>query len=414
MSDPRNRMESVARHSPELELLLLCARWPQRTNDLELIHEQLTRTADPKAFLELASHHRLVPLVAHNLNAAIGNDVPAPWGEAVERLNQWTAANTYRALRTLAEARRVVQEFEANGIHVRILKGLPLAHSVFGDLNLRSAGDIDLLVDESSILEADRILREFTYQGLFHLERLTPKRLSFYTTHWKDVAYTNRANGFEVDLHWRCFRNRAMPGAALCANGVSEAVAFGGFQVNTLPATLNLLYLCVHGTLDGWLYFKSLADVAAIVRAMTKAELDQVATQAAQFGVLPEVSATLFLVSRYLTMDHWSSQLLPETDPTVRHILHFADRALVSGGFLSNRDAISTASMMAFEMGLRPNLNYRAELLVRILFRARMWEAIPLPDFLFGLYPLFSPFEWLYFRLKQRFDKPSSTVTLSV
>jgi hypothetical protein len=34
----------------------------------------------------------------------------------------------------------------------------------------------------------------------------------------------------------------------------------------------------VHGTLDGWLYLKSLVDVAAQVRTMTEAELDALAT----------------------------------------------------------------------------------------------------------------------------------------
>ncbi len=41
------------------------------------------------------------------------------------------------------------------------------------------------------------------------------------------------------------------------------------------------------------------------------------------------------------------------------------------------------------------------ELLLRVLFRARMWKTMPLPDFLFGLYPLLSPLEWVVFRLRR-------------
>jgi hypothetical protein len=43
-----------------------------------------------------------------------------------------------------------------------------------------------------------------------------------------------------------------------------------------------------------------------------------------------------------------------------------------------------------------------------------MWETIPLPDPLFILYPLLSPFEWLAFRLRQRLAKPPTTLTLSI
>jgi hypothetical protein len=31
-----------------------------------------------------------------------------------------------------------------------------------------------------------------------------------------------------------------------------------------------------------------------------------------------------------------------------------------------------------------------------------MWEMIRLPDFLFWLYPLFSPVEWVIFRMRER------------
>ena len=310
--------------------------------------------------------------------------------------------------------RRLIQDLQSNHIAVRVLKGLPLAQSVFGDLSLRSVGDIDLLIDESSILEADRVLRGFGYVGLLQIERFSPKRLAFYRSHWKDLAYDNPVNGFEVDLHWRCFRNSAMPGAGLCTEGGEESASFGGFRVDTLPRMEGLLYLCVHGTLDGWLYLKSLVDVAAQVRAMTEPELDLLAALASKHGVLPELTATLILVRRYLTMDQWSECLLPEGDRTVKHILRYADRTLVQGGFLADRESVPIGPTIAFELGLRRNFRYRRELLVRILYRARMWETIPLPDFLFGIYPLLSPFEWLIYRARQRRTKPPAGTTLAI
>jgi hypothetical protein len=192
-----------------------------------------------------------------------------------------------------------------------------------------------------------------------------------------------------------------MAGASLCTNTASDYVSFGGLRVATLPRMESLLYLCVHGTLDGWLYLKSLVDVGAQVRAMSAAELDALAALAAGYGVLPELTAVLMLVRRYLGMDHWSASLLPESDPTVKHILRFADRSLIEGRVLADRDTIPITRTIAFEFGLRRNLRYRCELLLRLLFRARMWKTMPLPDFLFWLYPLLSPLEWVAFRLRR-------------
>jgi hypothetical protein len=385
----------------ELALLLACSRWPQTGPGRAGILALAAQPLDWPRLLRLAQHHRLVPLVAWNLTAAFGDGL-ATAPPILDELRTLTSANTYRALSGLSELRRLLHEFEASCIPVRVLKGVPLAKAVFGDISLRATGDIDLLIDpdERNILAADRILRASGYRGLFDLQRLTPRRLAFYIAHWKDIAYRNPETGFEVDLHWRCFRNSKMPGASLCQASASHAVSFGSFQVSTLPPTETLLYLCVHGTLDGWLFLKSLADVAALVRPLSSPEIDALAARAAAAGVLPELTAALLLVQRYFGVVPSSPALLPAADRTVRHILRFAQRNLERHSFLATRESVPPSAMMAFEFGLRRSFAYRRELLLRVLFRARMWQTIPLPDILFPLYPLLSPVEWILFRLR--------------
>jgi hypothetical protein len=401
--------------SPELDLLLTCVCWPQRRlEDRQLIQRKLSAQLDWPLFLRLVQHHRLVPLVFRNLSAGGPDSPSAELRKATDELRRLSISSARESLGSLGELRRLIQKLQAKDIPVRVLKGLPLAQSVFGDLSLRAPGDIDLLIDETSIVETDKALRSFGYHGTFQVGRFSAKRLSFYRSHWKDLVYQNPATGFEVDLHWRCFRNSAMPGVALCAATGHETVCFGGFPVETLPRLESLLYLCVHGTLDGWLYLKSLVDVGAQVRTMSSVELDQLATLAQTYGVLPELTATLILVRRYLALDRWSSGLLPESDRTVEHTLRYADYVLVHSRFLAERASIPISRTIAFEFGLRRNFRYRFELLLRVLFRARMWETIPLPDFLFGIYPLLSPFEWAIHRLRQSGDKPAPSRTFTL
>ncbi|MDP9038743.1 MAG: nucleotidyltransferase family protein [Acidobacteriota bacterium] len=406
--------------APELDLLLACTRWPQLEPDRDRIRALFlpppgAPDLDLDLLLRLIQHHRLTPLVAQNLRtAAAGLPLPPARQALLDHLGQLAAANAYRALRSLAEMRRILQELLAAGVPVRVLKGIPLAQMVFGDLGLRSTGDLDLLIPESAILQGDRILRAAGYRGLFQVQRFSPRRLAFYRNHWKDIAYENPVTGHQVDLHWRCFRNSRMSGGELCAASSQETGDFGAFHVPTLPRSQTLLYLCVHGTLDGWLYLKSLADIAALVRLMPEAELDALAELALHHGILPELSAALLLTRRYLAIEHWSARLLDERHPTVRHILRFARHSLEHGNFLSGRAAISAGSMMLFELGLRRDLPYRRELLLRVLFRARMWETIPLPDLLFGIYPLLSPIEWIVFRIRQWLGKTAPHAGLSV
>lgn len=384
-------------------LLQLCLRWPQREEDRKEIVRLLSGTIDWQLFQKLADHHRVLPMVTHNvgiasLDARIEHE--GVFAEVFAGMQKAAQENSYRALRCLTELHKIVRALGKRDVEICVLKGLPLARTVYGDLALRSVGDIDLLIDESRILAADQVLRELGYRASFDVGEFSTRRRAFYVAHWKDLTYTSDASGFEVDVHWRCFRNPHMSGSSLGSVAGAETVSFGGFQVRTLPRTEGLLYLCMHGLLDGWLYLKSLVDVGVQVRAMSEAELDRLAAAAADFGIFAELSATLAMVRRHLAMDHWSTRLLPEADEAVAHILRYADVVLEQREFLGARESVPISTTLAFEWGLRPDWRYRRELLLRVLFRVRMWQLIPLPDALFWLYPLLSPLEWILFRLR--------------
>jgi len=388
--------------APELELLLTCARWPQRESDRLLIVQLAGKMVDWDKFVTLTRHHRIVPLVSRNLRTALPSSPPGPAQLAILELQREAAAATLRCLQLLGELRRVIGALRDAGVSVRVIKGFPLAQLVFGDVGLRSPGDLDLLVDDRQLIEVDRIVRELGYTGLFEPQRFTPRQLLFYRAHWKDVTYTHHAIGNELDVHWRCFRNPEMQGGDLCSAGTSETVTFGDLRLDTMARQEGLLYLCVHGALDGWIYLKFLADVAAQVREMSESEIDALAELARGYGVLPELTAALILVRRLFCMDNWSSRLLPQTDRAVRHILRYVNQTLNAREFMASREQIPIGTTLRFEWGLRRGFAYRVELLTRVLYRARMWETIPLPDWLFWAYPLLSPGEWILFRLRRR------------
>ena len=392
----------VQTNNLELELMLACARWPQRDSDRQLISDLAENVKDWRRFGLLTKHHRIVPLVSRNLQSALNTSASSRAQPAVTELKDASANMAMRSLVLLSELRRVMVALRASGIAVRVLKGFPLAQLVYGDIGLRAPGDLDLLIESSHLLTADEVIRGLGYTGLLDPRRFNRRQLAFYRTHWKDITYTNPAFGNELDLHWRCFRNPRMPGATLCSAGSAETLTFGDLTLNTLPSREGLLYLCVHGALDGWVYLKTLADVAAQVRELPESELDSLATLAMEHQVLPEFSAAMLLVRRFLGLDHWSRRLLPEGNPTVGHILRYASNVLESRGFMASREEISVGQTLRFEWGLRRSIPYRIQILSRVLYRARMWETLPLPEWLFWAYPLLSPLEWVLFRVRER------------
>lgn len=396
----------VRAKNPELELMLACARWPQRDSDRKLISDLAGKPLDWGRFVRLSKHHRIVPLVSRNLQIALSTADASGVGPALAELKESAAKMTMRSLGLLSELRRIIVALQAAGIKAQVLKGFPLAQQVYGDIGLRAPGDLDLLIDPRQILQADKVIRRLGYTGLLDPRQLNRKQLAFYPNHWKDITYTNPVFGNELDLHWRCFRNPRMPGATLCSAGLAETLNFGDLALDTLPRREGLLYLCVHGALDGWVYLKTLADVAAQVRQLPENELDSLAALALEYQVLPEFSAAMLLVRRFLEIDHWSTKLLPESNPTVRHILRYTYRILESRGFTASREEIPIGQTLRFEWNLRRGIPYRMQILHRVLYRARMWETLPLPEWLFWAYPLLSPLEWVLFRVRKWRSNP--------
>ena len=75
------------------------------------------------------------------------------------------AENSLNALRNLARTAEVVRLLRQAGIQSIILKGPLLAHDLYGDVALRVAGDIDVLVRDRDLLTAAQTLAASGYRS---------------------------------------------------------------------------------------------------------------------------------------------------------------------------------------------------------------------------------------------------------
>lgn len=360
---------------------------------------------DWNVFLEMMELHRLTPIIFHNLRDYAKDVVPP---EILLRLEKKTAAKGMASLQNLSELLRLQKLFSEAGIDLRILKGIPLAIVAYGDPGLRESGDIDLLIKEKDIAAAhDLLIRQGYVREEPHGE-LTPRRFAYYVAHWKDFVYYHPTTGHAVELHWRLHRNRAMPGT-LPANANSSAwINSGSARIRCLDFDDLFLYLCVHGALDGWMRLKSLADIVSLCREMPASELERLIGLAKRDGVLPEVSAALLLANRVFGVNIAGEGMLPASDGTVEHILKFSWFAISSNDYQLLREDITGQQWIRYELGLRTGLYYRWQVWQRVFFRTRVWTAVDLPDSLFLLYPVISPFEWLFFHGGRRKERQES------
>jgi Uncharacterised nucleotidyltransferase/Transglutaminase-like superfamily len=390
--------------SAEFDLVLACLRWPQAAADSERIRELAQQPLRWPHLLEIVDHHKVVPLFCRNLGSLAAGYIEKEPAAALHAAN---VANAHACLQRTGHLFSLNRLFREQQIDLRIFKGIPLAIAAFQDPTLRDAGDIDLLVAEKDIFNADEILRGQGYLRFEPQARLTPRRLRSYLAHQKDFSYEHPGTGMVIDLHWRLFRNPFLPSNARLEELGADWINLGSERVPTLPAPELLLYLCVHGALDGWLRLKWLADIGALLNSMPKEQLATAAAAAAKQQALPQFSAAIILCHDLLGYDPLGTHPAPagcldRNDRRVAHILRFGKRLLTSNQCRPVRESVASTQWFLNEFRQHSSLRYRTDLVQRSLFRPRIWSRFDLPDKLFPLYALLSPVEWLGFRLHQR------------
>jgi hypothetical protein len=391
--------------TPEFELVLACLRWPQETVDGDRIRSLAGQDIRWPYLLEIVQHHKVVPLFFRNFEAFAAGYMP---DETAATLRECSLENAHTCVRRTSHLLSLNRLFGEHQIDLRIFKGIPLAITAFQDATLRDAGDIDLLVAEKDIFEAGEILRAEGYERFEPMARLTARRLRSYIAHQKDFSYEHPRGSVVLDLHWRLFRNSFLPANAALDNVGEDWLAVGGEErIPTLPAPRLLLYLCVHGALDGWLRLKWLADIGALLNSMTAEQLALTAAAAGEQQALPQLSAAIFLCQDLLGNGVHDSFPVPagcldRNDRRVAHIMRFGKRLMTSNQCRPIREKIPTTQWFLNEFRQHTSLSYRLDLIQRSLFRPRVWHKFNLPDALFPLYALLSPLEWANFRFRDR------------
>ena len=395
---------SLSETSAEVRLLGALCRPPDAVSIGHASIEQLVaQVGDWQRFLDLLIYHRLVPIAARNSALVKAAGIPS---ETVEALRSRSGSNAREAFRYLVVLKPLLELLGKDGIHPVILKGVPLSYIAYGDVSARDVGDIDLLIDQRDALRADDI---FQKSGMVRKEpggRLTPKRASFYLRNFKDFTYEAQPRGFEVDMHWRLIRDSATAAAILppSAHDSFEALRIGPLNLQVLSIDRTLLFLSAHGAMEGWARWKTLADMAALWTKATEAQRLQTWRCARESSATGFLAAALTLAGRWFAMDCGTDaeaelkRAAANERRLATYIVTHAGRAVLQHGYKPPPAGDSTFAMKLHEYRLHPSIAARAELARRILFRPRIWETVNLPDFLFPLYSLLSPIEWVSFR----------------
>ena len=396
----------TSRFAPEFRLALACARWPLRDRDREEIQRIAAEPVDWDFCAKIIERNQILPLAYRNLNDSLPKGSQP---KILDKLRTNVFGFTSHNLSQAAELVRITEKVRHRGIELVALKGVTLSRVAYGNVAMRSPGDIDLLVTPTDVFEAERALLDLGYIRCEPRAELTPRRLKHYLKYYKHFAYYHKAKALPLELHWRLYHNTPLTRFYNRSSDPMQ-VELGPGTVSSLSRDELFLYLCVHGALHGWPILKWLADIGALLSAMDAETLGRIVTLASKQGLMAELQSALTLVDELLAVERPAIELPAKPNPTVDRIVAMAHRLLTDEDYCLAIDRLPRMGMFFYDLGLRSSWRYRSHDLMRAFVFPEDWELIDLPDALFPLYAAVRPVSWL-FRSMVRLSRQRSAKT---
>ena len=269
-------------------LLVYIAR---RDIDPSHLHSLINHDLDWDYLLTIAYAHGLLPLLHKHLTTDL---VPA---QILSRLKRESVANSQNVLHLIGKQLRVYKLFKENNVPVALFKGPLLSQMAYGEMSLRQAGDIDLLINRRDFTQARLLLESLGYEMT---PQLTPAQLSSHLNNHCEIQFMRDEWLTVVDLQWdlapRSFVFGLKPDDVMSR---LQSVSLGGTTVETFGAEDLVLYQAMHGAKHLWRRLEWISCLAESVRSTTTINWQTLVDRAARAHATRILALGLRLVEEF-------------------------------------------------------------------------------------------------------------------
>jgi hypothetical protein len=379
LAGPRPARIAELHSSPELELLLACARQEMSADHIRHALELLDGPHDWGLLLEQARAHRLLPLLYWHWKRSLRLDFPA---EIAQQLDGRFRTNVARSLLLVRDLADIVELLGKHGIPVIPFKGPALAESLYGNAALRECVDLDILIRRRDVPKA---IRTLVSVGYVDGKQLTPAQQDAFIATQYEYPFLS-PSGILVELQWRIVpRYFSLPLSEEQYWSRIQPLTVCGREMNSLSCEDLLLLLCFHGGKHGWEKLIWLADVAELMVSNPHLDWEYVLDQSRRAGGLRMLLLGVVLANRLLgtTIPRDLEQPLAR-DRTVERIADGIGRDLVRG------ERPTYAKSQLYLLRVRERWQDRLQYVAQFAFTAtpEEWKIVDLPPSLSVLYRL--------------------------
>lgn len=240
----------ISKISKELKLILEIIK----TENSSDISKEYFEDIDWESFIQLAVHHRLYPVLYLNIVKVKPNWLPQ---RTLERLSFYYKKNTLKMLQLSGEMEKISIILMENDIRSIFLKGPLLAVDLYGDISMRTCGDLDILVSISDLEKVNGVLKDIGYIKDEYIQTL----LNDWKWRHHHFTYYHPSKGTKVEIHWRLNPAPSKEPTFTELWNRKRKSSFTNSPIFFMGKEDLFFFLVTHGARHGWSRLRWLMDI---------------------------------------------------------------------------------------------------------------------------------------------------------
>jgi|GEM_PF-3319235 len=311
-------LERIRRLDPPWRLLLVSLR---RGDALTTFFQEFSLSpGEWKQWLNLNIQHAVLPLVYRRFrDEGLLRHVP---NSIKQRMQKLYLANISGNMRKINDLQKFCREIRERGLSILLFKGPASSQLAYRDPALRTYTDIDVVIRPRELEPVLEVLEE---KG-FSLSVDPTTRIRRYL-HQTGRDFSASRGTMYLDFHQRITKGPAFFSLPVEVWQNTRILDIQGYGFQTFSLEDTVVFLAIHCAKDGWNSFKTLHDLARLIR-ISPLDWDRVFRLAAVFK-----SRLILKIALYFT-----TELLGESLPgEVRRRLEGCPRAQRKFWFFSRR-----------------------------------------------------------------------------
>ena len=364
--------------------ILLCVARRELGVERARLRQLLSEVRDWEYLMAAASYHGLAPLLHKHVHESCADLVPV---NALSRLKQSSLANTQNVLHLAGKQLKIVRLMREGGVPVAVFKGSVLSQMAYGEISLRQAGDIDLLIHRQHFARARVLLESLRYEMT---PQLTATQLESHLRHHCEIQFVRDDWFTVVDLHWglapKSFVFNLETDEVMSR---LQTVAVAGAEIQTLATEDLILYLSMHGAKHLWRALEWISSLGELIRATDAIDWDVVVERAVQSHATRMLGLALRLVERVSRVEI-PSHLLRTIDKD--ESMNRMAEQVIAQTFVASGVADSTETNL-YNLKIMDRKRDALRSALRAIFIPTFtdWDALNLPPSLHSLYYAYRP-----------------------